>query len=530
MSSKTPNVDLYKADKAADADQTFNIDTLLNENWEKVDAAIGEMRTEIGEIEPEIPDASTMQKGIVQLDDTTNSTSKGKAATADAVRRAKDEAIWAAVGVKDTRNVNAAPNTYIQGVTREFKIGASIGLDGQTHVLLETYKPWVDVSGGVIHQIGFGGTTGTLYRRTGTNDGTGWNGWVEQIHSGYSWQKHKLSEQNGASINVSGQDLNNLVATGFYDGQSLGNAPINSISEWWYIQVQRHSNSDQYVIQTARTLSSNSGLLNTYYQRIRTNGVWQAWTQDLFQSVANGKASLKTAISGKGGTFSQAGSTPTFEELVAGVNTLSGSSIARYQSAVWSEGNSQYLANGSAYPSVQKDLIPIPYGVRARLICQRTSSWSDNLNNPANSNPVSIAYSTSVYSYGDVNNSTTNGPNVQLYFILRDLQGNRMDLAGLSNNASYGGYSYVWIEELYIDYTNRKVYMTYNYSYSGRNGYQTGGSSPRVSIDMPATFNTSKGIVYLGINKTIYNNTSGGYSTYSGMGANVSGELIVEKI
>jgi len=125
MSSKTPNVDLYKADKVADADQTFNIDTMLNENWDKVDAAIGEMRTEIGEIEPEIPDASTTQKGIVQLDDTTNSTSKRKAATADAVRRVKE--------ITDTkiavdRPANLLPNsTGAYGLAGWRKVGGERG-------------------------------------------------------------------------------------------------------------------------------------------------------------------------------------------------------------------------------------------------------------------------------------------------------------------------------------------------------------------------------------------------------------------
>ncbi|MEJ8306596.1 pyocin knob domain-containing protein [Saccharibacillus sacchari] len=315
MSSKTPNINLHKADKVADADQTFNIDTLLNENWDKLDTAIGEMRTEIGEIEPEIPDASTTQKGLVQLDDTTSSTSKGKAATADAVRRAKDEATWAAVGVKDTRNVNAAPSTYVQGLTREFKVGAAIGLDGQTHVLLETHKPWMDVSGGVVHQIGFGGTTGTLYRRTGKEDATGWNGWVEQIHSGYPWQKHKLTEDNGLSLIISGQNLNDIKKVGFYNGSSVVNAPN---TDWYHFEVQVHPNTkDYYIVQIARNMFTN-----TYQQRICTANSWGPWTEDLFQSVANGKASLKTAISGKGGTVSQAGSTPTFAELVTGVNSV----------------------------------------------------------------------------------------------------------------------------------------------------------------------------------------------------------------
>lgn len=39
MASNTPNLNLYKKDPVADASDTFNITTMLNENWDKLDAA-----------------------------------------------------------------------------------------------------------------------------------------------------------------------------------------------------------------------------------------------------------------------------------------------------------------------------------------------------------------------------------------------------------------------------------------------------------------------------------------------------------
>lgn len=39
MSSYTGNLNLYKADPVADGNDTFNIDTMMNENWDKIDAA-----------------------------------------------------------------------------------------------------------------------------------------------------------------------------------------------------------------------------------------------------------------------------------------------------------------------------------------------------------------------------------------------------------------------------------------------------------------------------------------------------------
>lgn len=39
MASNTPNLNLYKKDPVSDASDTFNITTMLNENWDKLDAA-----------------------------------------------------------------------------------------------------------------------------------------------------------------------------------------------------------------------------------------------------------------------------------------------------------------------------------------------------------------------------------------------------------------------------------------------------------------------------------------------------------
>ena len=37
MGSYTKNMNLYKADPVADANKTFNITTMLNDNWDKID-------------------------------------------------------------------------------------------------------------------------------------------------------------------------------------------------------------------------------------------------------------------------------------------------------------------------------------------------------------------------------------------------------------------------------------------------------------------------------------------------------------
>ena len=42
LASNTTNLNLYKKDPIADKDQTFNITTMMNENWDKIDQNAGQ--------------------------------------------------------------------------------------------------------------------------------------------------------------------------------------------------------------------------------------------------------------------------------------------------------------------------------------------------------------------------------------------------------------------------------------------------------------------------------------------------------
>ncbi|MGM1048643.1 MAG: phage tail protein [Bacillota bacterium] len=78
MPIKTPNLDLYKVNGETDGNDTFNVDVVLNDNWDKIDAAVGNIKVDI-------PDASLTEKGIVQLSNATNGTRENVAATEKAV-------------------------------------------------------------------------------------------------------------------------------------------------------------------------------------------------------------------------------------------------------------------------------------------------------------------------------------------------------------------------------------------------------------------------------------------------------------
>lgn len=86
MSSNTPNLGLLKKDPLTDGNDTFNIKTMLNDNWDKIDEAVKAVEDAVGDIS--IPDASLTVKGKVQLSSETNSTSEELAATPKAVKEA----------------------------------------------------------------------------------------------------------------------------------------------------------------------------------------------------------------------------------------------------------------------------------------------------------------------------------------------------------------------------------------------------------------------------------------------------------
>ncbi|SMF72357.1 Phage tail fibre repeat-containing protein [Paenibacillus uliginis N3/975] len=112
MSNNTPNLGLLKKDPMVDGNETFNIKTMLNDNWDKIDEVVGQVREDLGNIDVELPDASLTEKGIVQLSNATNGTRENVAATEKAVKAAYDEALAGKqLGVEQKANVVAALNS-----------------------------------------------------------------------------------------------------------------------------------------------------------------------------------------------------------------------------------------------------------------------------------------------------------------------------------------------------------------------------------------------------------------------------------
>jgi hypothetical protein len=74
------------------------------------------------------------------------------------------------------------------------------------------------------------------------------------------------------SYGITGVDINWVLTSGWYDGSALGGAPDG---RWWYLQVQRHSNSDNYVTQIVYDLHDAQHT----YRRVRVGGGWSAWSR-----------------------------------------------------------------------------------------------------------------------------------------------------------------------------------------------------------------------------------------------------------
>lgn len=105
MASNTPNLNLLKKDPVTDGNDTFNIQTMLNDNWDKIDEAIGDVREELQDIN--IPPASLTEAGIVQLSNSTSGTREDVAATELAVKTTYDAAV-AAQTTANSANLAAA--------------------------------------------------------------------------------------------------------------------------------------------------------------------------------------------------------------------------------------------------------------------------------------------------------------------------------------------------------------------------------------------------------------------------------------
>ncbi|OMC63977.1 hypothetical protein BK125_30685 [Paenibacillus odorifer] len=118
------------------------------------------------------------------------------------------------------------------------------------------------------------------------------------LQSGKDFQKHQITANTGRNILLNnGTDLDTVIETGFYNGSNLVNAPTTYTDRWYYVEVQRHTTGDAYVLQRATQLAGSiSGERHVRYERIKkmTWGPWIEIEGSDRKNVAGGYVGLDT--------------------------------------------------------------------------------------------------------------------------------------------------------------------------------------------------------------------------------------------
>lgn len=127
MATNTPNLNLYKYNPTTDGNETFNIDTALNENWDKVDVAIKSHSEKA---------ATTAQPGHVKLS-TAISDDATTAITPNAVKNALSnvsaDTASLQVNVIDLAiEMETTKNAELNGVTANIAIETFLNLNDVT--------------------------------------------------------------------------------------------------------------------------------------------------------------------------------------------------------------------------------------------------------------------------------------------------------------------------------------------------------------------------------------------------------------
>lgn len=212
-----------------------------------------------------IGDASTTQKGIVQLSNAVNDNSDTKASTPKATKTAYDAAAAAqsAAAAAQAKAEAALPKTggTITGEVSVVGNAGALDLVGSDHVFMELFP-----KGRASGRKGYFGFPGAdVNNLTITNEST--DGDVIVFAKGQNISISDLYKSKGTRA-VS--DLNNITENGFYDGTNMANAPS---ADWYYVENIVHS-SDPGNWRLQRATHFSIGV--TYWRQLRA-GTWTAW-------------------------------------------------------------------------------------------------------------------------------------------------------------------------------------------------------------------------------------------------------------
>ncbi|WP_340400844.1 pyocin knob domain-containing protein [Paenibacillus sp. FSL H8-0079] len=345
----------------------------INGIFEKIDAGVATqadldaLREAVSQMG--IPDASLTQKGKVQLGSSTTSNSESHAATSKAVNDARQAAIAASVprtgGSMTGRLTMNAWGTFSGSTNGSTLYGSNCYLDGNTFKYENTHSNLG--ARGIYMRYSGGGSQPEVYMfDTGpisTTAGATFTPTLNRIvNAGESFQRHKVTNDNGVVLNISNQNINNLVVTGFYAGENIENAPTTAVGAWWYIEVIAMSGT--HIKQIAMDLFNN-----TYQQRTNNGSGWSAWSPDVFQSGVDAKQGIVNAINAKGGSAS---TNDTWAQLATKINSIQ---QGNYQAGVPGSSGG-FTVPGAANNHIVATLATFSAGTKLiSLVPKNTNGW-----------------------------------------------------------------------------------------------------------------------------------------------------------
>lgn len=325
-----------------DANMTADVPRDMNALAEAVDTAVTEAVEGVT-----VPDATTTQKGVVQLNDTTTSTNKTQAGTADAVRRAYE---------RGSEGVTAAAAAQAKADAAETPAGAQAKANAAEANAKNYAKSYADTEfyNRGQHSVGniLKNSSGILEFNNWTKVSGNWNVWGGNARS-VSFFALEEARTSGSFAVLDSDPIfvfQNSTYTAEVDFHTSGITATGAV----FMQVIDARNDNALLTITAtpntgwhrksgtvlipsgvtdikiRLVATNkpaattAGFTRISLKEINANGTPYTLEGDiaaLFQSVANGKQAIATAISDKGVPASGSDEFAVLANKVSQINT-----------------------------------------------------------------------------------------------------------------------------------------------------------------------------------------------------------------
>lgn len=466
MPDNTPNLNLYKVNGETDGNDTFNVDVVLNGNWDKIDAAVKAVEDAVGDIS--IPDASLTVKGKVQLSNATNSTSETMAPTLKAVKTVSDAAATAQAKA-DAAETPTGAQAKANAAETNAKAYADQNFYNRNRLdsinlvkngtALFGFQDWTVGGGSWAYTTDYGDAGGAyFYPSVATDSGT--HVWMESATIGVA---QNGGYKFGATFHTNGglsTDLVRLEVVDYPTTRTLASIMADP-NKYWHRKTSALTipagvtgirlrlvvtgpitNPVNVVRGFSKITFTGNGLDADYYDHTGD-------LKSLFTSVANGKSGIARAISDMGVYTAPDAVFATMEANIRQISTGSRMEYSKYD---------EYFRNGTTYT----DVITIPAGKIFTFI--------------SNGGEAS-------YAYAYTGSFATAGESVNTSLVIRKQDGSE-NAAMIGAYSTSGGQSNrTYYQVIEIDLVNYR----WRYAYSASNTLNfnswstlSGGAGPRI--------------------------------------------------